>query len=193
VAEEGLTAEEMRELNQRGRAKEDAELERPVQPEHEAAVDPAVDELAAINDDPSAMPSWAQAAIPAGLQIPRGRTVIVFRFLREWTDDKVQDRTCVLWNLSVGDEKLANQRGGDNSNNVLMELSKQMIRAIDGAKIDYTGRDKSVDINAWWNVIGRKCRSLIVSAFVRNHSLTTAEKIDFLAHHQCARTFYAVG
>jgi len=136
---------------------------------------------------------WAQEAVPSSLKIPKNRTVAVLRFKSEWTDARDGDRTCVLWNLSVGDEKLANQRGGDNSRVVLMELAKQQIRAIDGKVIDHTGRTRDANIDVWWNAIGHKCRSLIYSHFVRAHNLSTEERLDFLANCVAVRTFSAGG
>ncbi len=183
---------ESRDLEEHGRTRETATA--PVAREEELR-DPAIEDLAASapDGDVSALPQWARDAIPESLRIPEGETVYVMRFLREWTKDRRQDRTCVMWQLSVGDEKLANQRGGDNSGNVLMELSKQMVRAVDGKKVDYSGRNQGASLDAWWNAIGRKCRTLIVSTFIKVHSLSDAEKAYFLAHCVAARTLSIAG
>jgi hypothetical protein len=138
---------------------------------------------------PGTLPEWAREAIPADLTIPPGRTVVVMKFLPEWTDAVHKgERTCVMWNLSVGDEKLANQRGGDNYHNNLIEKAKQMIRAIDGRIVDYTGKNPTANLDTWWNEIGLKCRALVTNHYYRAHSLTTTEKMDFLAHCCVART-----
>jgi hypothetical protein len=190
---ETLSREEQQELEQHGRTKDDVDTV-PVAADDELQ-DPALDEVAAVADDgdTSTLPEWAQNAIPPNLKIPKGETVFVVRFLKEWTKDRSCDRTAVIWQLSVGDEKLANQRGGDNSANVLMELSKQMIRAIDGKKVDYTGRSKEANLDAWWNAIGRKCRSLISAMFIRMHALSDEEKSYFLARCYVARTLCVDG
>jgi hypothetical protein len=187
-----LTEEELAELDRHGKTKGSLQ-DRAVQPEAEVVRQDPEAELPVEALDPDDLPDWAQAAIPAKLRIPKGRVVAVFRFRREWTDDKVKDRTCVMWNLSVGDEKLANQRGGDTSGNVVMELSKQMVRAVDGNPVDFTGANRDGNIDAWWNAIGRKCRSLVISHYIKSHSLTTAEKMDFLANCQAVRSFCVAG
>jgi hypothetical protein len=137
-------------------------------------------------ETPDVMPAWAVASIPQGLRVPMGRTVVVMRFRSEWTDraDK-GDRTCVLWNLSVGDEKIANQRGGDNAVNVTNEQAKAMIRAVDGTIAD---PQPGKNVDQFWNEIGKKCRGLVINHYVRAHSLTQAEKISFLASCCVART-----
>jgi hypothetical protein len=197
-----LSKDELRDLERNGRMKEvpDDAPSAPVETEPELQ-DPALDTLAACavaededdEADVTKLPAWARDAIPPDLKIPKGETVYVMRFLAPWTKSKTVDRTCVLWSLSIGDEKLANQRGGDNSQNTLLELAKQMVRAIDGHRIDYTGRKPEASIDKWWNDIGRKCRTLIVSTFIRMHSLSDDERAYFLAHCVAARTLFVGG
>jgi hypothetical protein len=186
-----LSEEELADLERHGKTK-GALQDLPVQSEAEVARQDPDAELP-VEGDPDDLPDWAQEAIPGKIKIPKGRQVAVFRFRKEWTDDKTRDRTCVLWNLSVGDEKLANQRGGDISGNVVMELSKQMIRAVDGNPIDFSGKNPSGNLDFWWNAIGRKCRTLIISHYIRSHSLSTAEKMDFLANCVAVRSFCVAG
>ncbi len=182
------TPEELRELDEQGQEGAGAAEVR-VKPEAEVArEDPAVAELAP-DEGADSLPAWAQQAIPQGLEVPMGRTLVVMRFRAEWTDARhLGDRTCVVWNLSVGDEKLANSRAGDNVFSNTMEMAKQMIRAIDGAVIDYSGKTRGASVDHFWNEIGKKCRGMVISHFVRAHSLTLAEKMDFLARCLVART-----
>jgi hypothetical protein len=173
-----------------------ADLERPaqvVEPPIQMEQDVLANDMAVLEHSPQgsrdALPGWAAAAIPADLEVPAGRTLVVMRFRTEWTDRKDKgDRTCVLWNLSVGDEKLANQRGGDNVFVNTMEMAKQMVRAIDGLRVDFTGKVPAAQLDPWWDEIGKKCRGLIINHFIRAHSLTTSEKMDFLAVCLVART-----
>lgn len=170
---------------------ESAPLQATQEPE-KPAEDPLDDDNEVDADDPAQLPQWAREAIPANLKIPPGRTITVMRFRAEWTDrkDKGKDRTCVLWNLSVGDERLANQRGGDNVFMNTNEQAKQMIRAIDGLLADYSGRQGPANIDTFWNEIGKKCRGLVINHFIRAHSLTDAEKMDFLQRCLVLRTSY---
>jgi hypothetical protein len=193
------SAEELKAL-ETGPAKDIADdelldLERPVvvEPVVQLEQDVLANDPAVLEHSPrgsrDALPAWAAMAIPADMEVPPGRTLAIMRFRTEWTDraDK-GDRTCVLWNLSVGDEKLANQRGGDNVFTNTMEMAKQMVRAIDGLRVDYTGKVPAAQLDPWWDDIGKKCRGMIINHFIRAHSLTTSEKMDFLAVCLVART-----
>lgn len=193
------SAEELKAL-ETGPAKDVAEdeladLERPVvvEPVVQLEQDVLASDPAMLEHNPAesrdALPAWAAASIPRDLEVPAGRTLVLMRFRTEWTDRKDKgDRTCVLWNLSVGDEKLANQRGGDNVFVNTMEMAKQMIRAVDGLPVDYTGKVPAANVDTFWNEIGKKCRGLVINHFIRAHSLTALEKQDFLAVCLVART-----
>jgi len=165
-----------------------------IKPEREvAAEDPAIIGTSP-TDTGEDLPNWADTAIPSTLKIPSGRTVVVMKFRAEWTDTPHKgDRTCVLWNLSCGDIKIANERGGDNGFNTMIERAKKMVRAIDGLEVDYSGRNPAANLQTWWTEIGEKCRVLIQSHYSRSHSLDTAERIDFLAHCVVARTNLPTG
>jgi hypothetical protein len=175
---------------------EQAELEKgtvAVKPESEvAAEDPAIIEVGP-QDTGEDLDDWASAALPHDLKIPMGRTVVIMRFRAEWTDTVHKgDRTCVLWNLSVGDGKLANLRGADNGFNTMIERAKQMVRAVDGNVVVWD-RACPGNIKTWWEEIGEKCRNLIVAHYTKSHSLSMPEKLDFFAHCVVARTNLPIG
>lgn len=150
------------------------------------------DEPVPAGADPGALPPWAQAAVPAPtaeMAIPPNRTVSVMRLRAELTDSPSKgDRLVLLWNLSVGDEKLANKRAGDSQFDATMEQAKQMVRAIDGQWVDFSGKLGPRNVDQFWDEIGKRCRNLIINHYVRVHSLTKAEQLDFLANCVVTRT-----
>lgn len=147
------------------------------------------DDGRAVMLDRSKPPPWALVPADAGARkMPKKIPVSFFRFRAEWTDTPEKgDRQCVIWNLAVGDEKVAAHRAGD-TNSITSELAKQTVRAVDGAWADYgTPRSTPYGIDTFWDDIGYKCRQLVINYWVKTHSLTPTEKVDFLANCQAVR------
>lgn len=148
-------------------------------------------------EEDKSVPPWVE--IPTDLTIPKGKKVAFMRFLAKWTDrPDLGDRVIILWPLSVSDEKIARKRIID-SNEAVSELSKQMVRAIDGKRVDWTGMAASTkakmglikagaDINAFWNEIGASCRQLIMNFYMRTHVLPEEEQLVFFASCIAVRT-----
>lgn len=129
-------------------------------------------------------PPWAIIPPPSGARkMPPGRQIVYMRFRAEWTDTPdLGDRQCIMWNINVGDEKVAIQRAGDFSASITREFAKQQVRVVDGHWAEYGQPMRAPDgIDRWWNEIGYKCRSLIMNHWGKQHMLTANEKIDFLA------------
>jgi hypothetical protein len=126
------------------------------------------------------IPPWGMP-IPRDMPVPKGKVPVYIRFLKEWTDrPDLQDRQCVIWTLSVSDEKLANKRAsGVGESNALAELAKQMIKVVDGNPVDWSKRNKDADIDVFWEQIGPKCRSILVTMYLRLHSLSEVERCHF--------------
>ena len=109
----------------------------------ESAEEGRVPNVVASQDEPEfpapleqAAPAWAK--VPADLKMPHGVVVAYFRFKANWTAASHKgDRQCIIWSLTDKDERLALTRCADSPMNAQNELSKQMIRAIDGVKVDW--------------------------------------------------------
>lgn len=156
-------------------------------------------------------PPWA--VVPDGLRAPRGRAVFFARFPSKWTDtpregiawgamteEELADfarlgepvpelgRQCVFWALSLGDQQIALGRANGDPNRFNSELTKQMIRSIDGELVDRSGAIGLGNLDLWWNRIGERCRSELTKMCTRIHSLTTGERSLFFAHCVASRT-----
>lgn len=144
-----------------------------------------------VDDDPadSNIPSWA--SLPPDdsgkpFAFPPDMPDICFMLFKgAWTRKPSKgDRWCVLWPLTDNEEKLASKRVQD-SKRTIAEMSKQMIRVIDGERADWG--NGSVD--RFWNDIGPKCRLLIQNYYMKTHSLDVVETADFFAN--CMRVVSA--
>lgn len=158
--------------------------------EEEAALDREMQRLQSVDAPPpstDALPEWA--LVPDDLVIPPGRTVAVLRFRASWTDTPHKgDRQCLLWNLSVNDEKAALRRMRGEPLRTLEEMSKAMIRAVDGQKADWSGKPGAADVNTWWNDIGSRCRQMVKNYYAKTHALDPEEQMDFFANCIAVRT-----
>lgn len=131
-------------------------------------------------------PDWAK--IPDGFQLPEGKTIFAVRFRAAWTDKpKMGDRVCILWNLTEADEKHASKRARGDFIQVMNEMTKQMIRIIDGAKADWSkpGRNNPA---TFYTDIGGACRQQLKNIYSKNHTLKTADAIDFFVNCVAVRS-----
>ena len=123
-------------------------------------------------------PPWAK--IPAGFKFPRGRQVAFLRFRAEWTDTPWKgDRQAVVWSLTDADEKIGLGRAMGDVNRAANELSKQMLRAIDGHEAVWDGTPGPGNVDRWWTEIGGKCRQILVRVYTQLHVLSEEERTDF--------------
>lgn len=125
------------------------------------------------------LPEWA--GLPPGFQAPPGFEVGFMRFRSGWTTAPHKgDRTIVVWSLTAKEEALALKRCGGDSSITLNELSKQMIRVIDGVPVNWNTGGREIEL--FWNEVGAKCRQLLINYYVKTHSLTGEETLDFFAN-----------
>ena len=119
--------------------------------------------------------------MPTGLAIPPFAQVGYMQFRPELTGrPDLGERTCVTWGLSVPDERLGRLAARGDSTRLYEELAKQTIRAIDGYKVDRTGkRGGGGDLTRWWEQIGPKARMLLINQYLQLHSPTQTEIADF--------------
>jgi hypothetical protein len=127
------------------------------------------------------LPEWARDAIPSDLKIPDGKQVFVLRFFADWCDvPKEGDHTVVIWNLTEADEKLAVKRVTDGKR-VLDEMAKQMIRAIDGRRVDWRTAGAKNNPMAFYARVGGKARQALKVFYAKRHTLNSVETTVFLA------------
>jgi len=159
----------------------------------EPTAPPAVEVIDETDDDEdipkeevAAIPDWVQ--MPAGMIQPLGWQVYFLRFRSKWTNRPgLGDRHCVLWNLSEADEKLAAKRARGDANRIIDEMSKQMVRAFDGQRVDWT-RGPASNIEKFWDEIGGKCRHLVRSYYLKTHVLEARDMADFFDSCVAVRT-----
>jgi len=138
--------------------------------------------------DPSKIPAWVK--IPADLEFPpTGVTWTAMKFEPQWTDrPQLGERQCILWNLSVGDEKFSRRRARGDGDAMMDEQAKQMIRAIDGHRINWGNANAVQNPDLFWDEIGKKCRMLILNHFMQSHILDKAERMYFFSNCLVVRT-----
>lgn len=126
------------------------------------------------------IPSWVK--LPPNFKTKPGRTLYFVRFRAEWTDAAHKgERQCILWNLTDTDEKFAYKRMRGDAARVLDELTKGMIRVVDGEFVDWS-RGHSSNVERFWAEIGSKCRKQLNAIYSKSHSLTDKERADFFGN-----------
>lgn len=132
----------------------------------------------------NAVPEWA--SIPKGVKMPnKGCSVAFMRIPAKWTTDPSKgDRWCCCWALGETDERLAYQRSRGDMQRSVSELAKATIRIIDGHKADWSGvASKAGAVSEFWSAIGPKGRQVIRNYYVRTHTVTDEEALDFFSNH----------
>lgn len=137
------------------------------------------------------IPPWV--VIPPGMRFPKNRQVGFIRFPSKWTtahekglvhagEEAVPSeyagaryRQVILWSLTIADEKLARVAAKGDALATYPEMSKRMIRAIDGHLVDWSTGDVEVNeghVPSFWEEIGPACRDMLVSHYHSTHRLT---------------------
>jgi hypothetical protein len=133
------------------------------------------------------LPEWV--VLPPNLAMPKGRVVGFLRFRAHLTDDPSKgDRQVVLWNLTALDEKFAIKRCRGDAMRTVSEMAKQMIRAIDGVPVDWTGAKGPGNVDVFWDEIGSRYRQQMINYYVKTHALGPDETADFFANCIAIRT-----
>lgn len=127
------------------------------------------------------LPDWV--VLPSDFAPPKGRVLGHLLFRSQFTDyPEKGDRQCTVWNLTSADEKLALRRTRGEAVRTLAELSKQMVRAIDGCKVDWTGRTGPGNVEIFWDELGARCREQIQNYYIKTHTMSASEQADFFAN-----------
>lgn len=120
--------------------------------------------------------------IPKDLVFPRGIDVLFITLPAAITAySNKGDRQLVLWPLTDADEKLAIGRSMSSTSRAASELAKQMIRAIDGERINWTGdpSQPGADLDRAWHEFGPKGRNMLQRIFNQTHAMTEEELVNF--------------
>jgi hypothetical protein len=150
---------------------------------------------------PDGIPHWV--ILPEGFTFPRGKMVLFLRFKSSWTDapwkgspmhdtktgENFKDadgkdtlwRQCIVWPINTGDKRNALSRAMRDPNKAADEMAKQMIRATDGIKSDWTTVQQE-GVETFWNELGERCRGLLSRVFTQLHVLDQDSTQDFLEH-----------
>ena len=145
---------------------------------------------------PQRVPDPESGGIPPWVRVPDGyrfakRRVVFIKFPSRWTDTPsigfplpVEDeasiaaagvgglwRQCICVPLNVGDAKHAYGRAMQDQNRMAEELTKQMIRVVDGFVCDWSGAPSSGNIDVWWDQIGGPLRNLMNRTWSQLHTL----------------------
>lgn len=134
--------------------------------------------------DPGAarvIPEFARGKVPKDLVFPRGIDAFFIKVPGAITHARHKgDRVCIIWELSEGDEKLAYGRSLNDPSRAVAELSKQMVRAFDGHRADWSGTGPG-NIDQFWREIGPKGRNLMQMLHSRINVMGMDDMRDFFA------------
>ncbi len=124
-------------------------------------------------------PSWARVP-PAPFKFPKGCDVAFIRLKARWTAAQHKgDRVLIVWPNTDADDRLAYGRANGDGSRGVQELAKQMIRAVDGVPIDWSGRPGTGNPDQLWREIGPKGRTQMVRIYTQLHVLDMAGQADF--------------
>lgn len=127
-------------------------------------------------------PSWAK--VPKDLKFPKGIDVIFAKIPASFTMyPSLGERQVILWPLTDGDERLAYGRA-TSPLRAPAELTKQMVRAIDGERINWTGNPSApgADIDRFWHEVGPRGRDLLQRLHIQMNTVTRDEGAHFFEH-----------
>jgi hypothetical protein len=153
-----------------------------------AAFDENADDVQEVEDAPEKpsedgeVPEWA--VIPSGVKMPaQGASVAFIRIRAKWTTNPTKgDRWCMCAAIGEMEEKLAYTRSRGDQMRTVAELAKATIRVVDGYKADWSGvGTKKGSVSEFWSSIGSKGRHMIRNYYVRTHTVTEEEALDFFA------------
>lgn len=139
--------------------------------------DPANPEIGEGSDE---LPDWVKVPSGEGFRFPKNKRVFFIRIKAEWCDAiNKGDRVVICWTLTDAEENMAVKRALGDSTRTYKEMSKLMIRAIDGAKTDWSGNPGPGNIARFWDEIGPVGRNLLINVFHKTHGPKASDIFDF--------------
>lgn len=164
----------------------------------ESAADQEVEEELPRMPEPSAGGAPAWMLVPAEMKFPRGRVMMFVRFPSKWTDTPHKGveipgepgkwRMCICWAINTADKKFGYERAQGDQLRVIEEMTKTMIRAVDGVRADWSGMPNAGSIEAWWAEIGERCRGRLTNMYLKMHTLDADEMKYFFESCVAVRT-----
>jgi len=152
-----------------------------VGPESSDAVEP----ILAIDDvEPrphGTHPAWV--VVPPNLAMPPEVLVTYVRCKAKLTRIPSKgDRSIIIWGLTASEEMVSLKRCmGENLRSV-SEMTKMTIRAIDGVKVDWSGRPGPGNVNTFWDEIGPAYRQQLINVYLKTHALSSEDQADFFVN-----------
>lgn len=133
------------------------------------------------------IPPWAK--VPKKIKFPKGRRVVFVYFHGRLTDAPAAgDRQAILWALDTEDERMAFNRAQGDANRAPGELAKQMVRAIDGHPVDWSGVPSPASVDKFWRELGGKYRDLMIRVYAQLHVLSREDVADFFENCVAVRS-----
>lgn len=123
------------------------------------------------------IPDWV--VLPAGMKFPRGLPVLFLRFRARYYEAMGEDRQAIVWPINVADQKLAYSRSNNDTNRAIDELTKQMIRVVDGHRVNWDGLPGPGNVDQWWDQIGGANRNILHRIFTQLHVPSREQVADF--------------
>lgn len=161
--------------------------------------------LPAETPDETPVPEWVKPFLPSELVIPQGVQVAFLRFPSRLTaapgkgvpslyaevDPKDPSkevlierlsRVVVVWTITLSEERLGTKAARTSA--LTDELSKRMIRAVDGRIVDWTGNKGKEEGYVYtsdpiWQELGPKCRIVVRNLYNKFHSMNDDEATNF--------------
>lgn len=124
-----------------------------------------------------AVPDWVQ--VPEGFRFPRGMPLVFMRLRCKYTPSMGQDRQLICWPINIADQKLALGRSQGDNARAVDEMTKQMVRVVDGMRVDWSGAPGPANIDQWWDMIGAPNRNLLNRVFTQLHIPSPEQVSDF--------------
>lgn len=136
--------------------------------------------------DPTALPDWV--VIPPEVKMPPpGRRLVAIKFEPDITERAdLGDRWCLCWSLSLNEERAATARMKGDPARFHFEMSKAMLKVIDGRPVDWSGAINGVhgvNPDVFMEQIGFIGREILAMTFQRLHNMSAERRLDF--HARC--------
>lgn len=182
-----------------------AEAAPPPEPPQQQAMPLESQDLPSPESFNSGAPHWA--VFGPDFRFPPNKQVFFLRIPSDWTDNpsvgrEMTDekgavmmkpgteiprkwRQCIVWSLNVADKRAALQRSLGDDDRAIEECCRQMLRSIDGVRVDWGVAGVQ---DTFWNEIGERNRRLLKTLYHRLHALTQEQMTYFLADCVAARS-----
>lgn len=128
------------------------------------------------------VPAWV--VVPTNFRWPKKTKQVYFvRFRAELTETPEKgERQAILFGLNEADEKIARKRAAGDRDKTIPELTKQMLRAVDGESVDWMAKFGKGNPVTFWKEIGYVARQQLQAIFLKTHQFTPEQQSDFFTN-----------